>query len=172
MPVYKLIFCCIIHPMEVKFTINGAGVLEKAFLTDETGAVVGHGVRGATVEDYDPSLITEAVIPDSVIAIGDGAFAGCDWLAGVTIPDSVTHIGDRAFYDCYSLKEISIPDGVTRIGNDVFADCNQLERVTLPGSLTSIGDRAFAWCESLTGMVIPKSVESVGDRAFYGVPSG
>ena len=98
--------------MKVKFTINENKVLEKAELTDDKGAVITHGVRGAGVEDFDSSLLTDAVIPNGVTCIGDGAFSGCDWLSGVVIPDSVTSIGNRAFYDCYSLTKITIPESM------------------------------------------------------------
>jgi hypothetical protein len=40
------------------------------------------------------------IIPSSVTAIGNSAFAYCGSLTGITIPSSVTSIGDNAFYDC------------------------------------------------------------------------
>ncbi len=47
--------------------------------------------------------MTSVTIPNSVTAIGDRAFVGCDGLTSVTIPNSVTSIGEHAFY-CNNLK--------------------------------------------------------------------
>ena len=43
-------------------------------------------------------------IPDSVTAIGNGAFSGCSLLQSVVIPNSVTDIGDSAFSMCPNLS--------------------------------------------------------------------
>jgi hypothetical protein len=63
------------------------------------------------------------VIPSSVTAIGDYAFAGCAGLTSVTIPDSVKTIGDHTFEDCAALTSVTIPSSVTSIGYDAFYGC-------------------------------------------------
>ncbi|MDE5768973.1 MAG: leucine-rich repeat domain-containing protein [Oscillospiraceae bacterium] len=115
-------------------------------------------------------------IPNSVTAIGVGAFYCTPWLEtkrnenplviingilidgitctdNVVIPDSVTKIGDGAFFLC-SLKSIVIPDSVTTIGDEAFNGCDALESITIPDSVASIGDRAFMCCKFLTSIYV------------------
>lgn len=51
--------------------------------------------------------LTSIEIPDSVISIGNSAFAGTS-LVSITIPDSVISIGESAFMWCTDLKNITI----------------------------------------------------------------
>ena len=50
--------------------------------------------------------LTNAIIPDSVMIIGNSAFRGCSSLTSVIIPDSVTIIDSLAFYECNNLTNV------------------------------------------------------------------
>lgn len=91
-----------------------------------------------TLED-----ITEAVIPDGVTGIADGAFKNRKNLKSVTIPNSVTEIGNYAFNYCTSLRSVVIPDSVTAIGYGAFDSCTSLTSVTIPNSITEIDSDTF-----------------------------
>ncbi len=106
-------------------------------------------------------------IPDSVVSLGDSAFAGCIRLTAATIGNGVTSIGTNAFSGC-SLVSATIPDSVTNIGDGAFSGCFRLRNVTLPNSLTSLGGGAFSNCESLASVTIPSSLTSIADSTFYG----
>lgn len=88
--------------------------------------------------------LSEVIIPNSVIGIGDLAFYDCTELTKITIPDSVTSIGKRAFYNCKSLVSVTIPNSVTNIAFDTFGNCESLSHITLPDCLTDIGYLAFS----------------------------
>jgi len=105
------------------------------------------------------------IIPNSVINIGNRAFAGCQNVAEVTIGNSVTNIGEYAFLDT-GLTSVTIPNSVTSIGDSAFDSCTSLMSVTIPNRVTSIGNYAFFGCSSLTNVVIPDSVVSIGRWAF------
>jgi|SRR5665213_371300 len=115
---------------------------------------------------FEFSGLTRVMIGNSVIRIGENAFAGCTGLASVTIGNSVTSIGDQAFNDCGNLTSVMIGNSVTSIGGWAFGGDN-LTSVTIGNSVTSIGDAAFYGCLNLTNITIPDSVISIGDSAFY-----
>lgn len=110
-------------------------------------------------------------VPNSVISIGDGAFASCYKLISVTIPNSVTSIGEDAFFWCCNLTSITIPQSVISIGNSAFWECRSLTNITIPDGVTSIGYGTFFGCESFTNITIPNSVTSIGNMAFDGCRS-
>ncbi len=110
--------------------------------------------------------LTNIMIPNSVISIGNEAFAWCSGLISITIPNSVTSIGEAAFWSCHNLTSVTIPNSVSNIAWGTFRDCTSLTSVTIPNSVTSIGDEAFSGCTNLTSVTIPNSVTSIGNSAF------
>lgn len=135
--------------------------------------------------------ITSVTIPDTVTAIGQGAFGLCTNLESITIPESVTYIGGFAFYGTPWQKaqgdfptfngtllrysgddaDVTIPDTVTSIGDGAFeyrTGDTGVTSVTIPDSVTSIGESAFKYCQVLESVTIPGSVAEIGDSAFFG----
>ncbi|HTR40878.1 MAG TPA: leucine-rich repeat protein [Pseudomonadales bacterium] len=96
-----------------------------------------------------PSFLTNVFIPNSVLAIGAGAFQFCG-LTSVTIPNSITSIAIYTFQGCNKLTSVTIPNSINSIGGSAFRNCHSLAGVTIPGSVTNIGDYAFANCATLT----------------------
>ena len=88
-------------------------------------------------------------IPESVTAISDRAFIGCETITSVIIPQTVVSIGNKSFQYCSGLTTLTISSGVNSIGVMAFADCEGLTSVTIPSSVTFIGEKAFADCTSL-----------------------
>ena len=71
------------------------------------------------------------VIPDSVITIGNTAFARCKKLTSISIPKSVITIEDEAFSNCVNLTRILVPDSVTNIGRLAFIGCQKIDHLHL-----------------------------------------
>lgn len=83
------------------------------------------------------------LVPDTVAAIGDGAFKNQKKIITVTLPESITSIGHYAFTGCRSLTSIEIPDNVTTIGDYAFKGCKRLPVIDIPESVRRIGRGAF-----------------------------
>ena len=91
--------------------------------------------------------------------------AGCQ---NTVIPNSVLIIGDCAFASCTGLTTLVIPEGVTTIERQAFVSCSALESVTLPQSLITIATAAFQNCKKLTSVIFPASVTSIATYVFEG----
>ncbi len=111
-------------------------------------------------------IITNVVINDGVITIGDRAFINCRNLSTIIIPNGVTTIGDNAFRSCTSLVSVTIPKSVTTVDDYAFSFCTSLTTVTIPKGVTTIGYHAFWGCESLAEVIIPSSVITIEEGAF------
>ena len=126
----------------------------------------GHAVKRIGRGAFANRSMVSITLPDTLTAIGDGAFERCSSLGSIKLPDGMTAIGDRAFSGCHSLRSIQLPAGIKAIGDEAFDRCSSLDNVELPDTLIAIGDRAFGGCRSLQSMTIPKGVNEIGYSAF------
>lgn len=124
------------------------------------------GVTLLADEACSESKLTGVTLPDSLKALPDSAFYGCENLKKVELPNTLEYIGHAAFSGCGKLEEISIPESVTSIENYAFTGCTSLKSVTLPPKITAIGEGIFASCSSLISVEIPADVASIEMYAF------
>ena len=127
-------------------------------------------------EIYDSRNNCNAIIETATNTL----IAGCKTSI---IPNTVKAIGDYAFALCTGLSQVSIPSSVESIGNDAFIGCSNLSKVTIGVNVTSIGEYAFLDCEEITNLTcfasIPPSLfnmecfsDCVYDNAILYVPKG
>ena len=132
----------------------------------------------AIIETSSNTLIlgSQNSIPNSVTAIGYGAFYALESLTSIDIPKSVTSIGKRAFSFCKGLTSIKVADDnptydsrngcnaiIETSSNTLIAGC---QSTIIPNTVTAIGEDSFLGCSSLTVIEIPNSVISIGNEAF------
>ena len=96
---------------------------------------------------------SNAIIPNTVTIIGEGAFSYYTNLTSIIIPASVTTIEEYAFAGCSNLESVTFANNsqLITIERCAFSECTGLTSITIPASVTSIGNFAFDGCsETLT----------------------
>ena len=134
-------------------------------------------------------------IPDSITAIGEGAFSNVEGLKTIIIPPTVKrieknafksnttlenviiqerngegmeYIGDNAFYGCTNLKSINLPDTITYIGNRAFSNDRSLDNVKLPNRIKTIKPTTFQNCSNLKNLELSEDLEELGYESLQG----
>ncbi|MBR0413908.1 MAG: leucine-rich repeat protein, partial [Clostridia bacterium] len=179
-------------------TISGTGDMKDYSMYDESPFEGNEAIKQVNIASgitkigsysFWCSGLTNIVIPNTVVKIGQSAFDGCRSLESINIPNSVNYIGKEAFSStglkrielpngissiqrylcdmCTSLTEVIIPSSVTSIGYAAFAECTSLESIDIPDSVTYIADQVFDGCTGLKTVTIPESVVSIGYGAFW-----
>ena len=100
------------------------------------------------------------------ISLGHGAFAGCPALARATVGSS--SIGEGAFANCPALVEVALEAPSIALSANAFTGCEALTTVDGSANISSIGPRAFAGCKSLEDFAFGSSLQAIGDEAFAG----
>ena len=112
--------------------------------TEDTGIlniVPNYPVTDKTKTSYSPILMS--INNKSVVHLYK-TFWNCSNLTNITIPNSIVVIGNCAFAVCENLTNINIPNSVTTIDREAFCQCKNLTNVNIPNGVTSIGIHAFS----------------------------
>ena len=141
------------------------GVLSANYfvLSEEAVITVPGDFDGQTVTaigDFSYLSCTGVYLPDTVTAIGESGFEGCDLLRGMDLPPALTSIGDYAFFDCVSLEAIHIPATVEYIGEDAFAYCDSLAFIFYDGTIAQ-------WEDIFNQELSPETAVCCTDGTFY-----
>ena len=118
------------------------------------------------------SNVSEVVIPDSVVSIGEHAFASRDNLKTLVMSENIEHIGSKAFSGTAWYE--AQPEGYICFGDILYAykgDFPEGSIVTIPSFIKKISEKAFAGKKGLKKIVIPEGVILNGDSIFYGCSS-
>lgn len=120
---------------DIQFEENGEGVT----VTGYTGA-------GGAVEipdQYNGKPVT-AIADNAFDAMGATTeTAGRLKITSVTMPDTIVSIGNSAFAKCLKMESIKLSGNLQSIGENAFQQCSSLTTVEIPASVASIGDLAF-----------------------------
>lgn len=113
---------------------------------------VGNGITALVKTFKGSTVITSAMLPDSLKTIGSEVFYNCTNLKTIDFAQ-VEEIGESAFR--YSgITSAILPETLHVIGLYAFTDCTALTSVYIPASCTSIGWNAFAQAEKLLDITV------------------
>ena len=93
--------------------------------------------------------VASVVFGNNVKTIPNYMLKNCSSLYTVDIPDSVISIGDEAFAGCYNMYSLKLGSSLQTIGTRAFQSCSYLQNITIPASVSTIGAYAFSSCSSL-----------------------
>ena len=150
------------------YALGGTQSLKKVILAEGIKAVPDGLMRSYSSSDPG-SNVSEVVLPESVTAVGDYAFADCDQLLEISLPDGLETMGRYAFSDCDGLEGITIPASTVKIDGYAFESCDALEDVIFSGDAAlAVGTAAFADCLAIVEIALPDGTVSLGSGAFQG----
>lgn len=114
----------------------------------------------------ESNLLTQITLSMDTTWIGAGAFEQCKWLEQVMQAENVRRIGRLAFSGCGRLRKLNLSEALQEIGERVFEHCTALEEIWLPEGITEIPEKAFYRCKSLKKVELPATVTRIGKEAF------
>ena len=130
---------------------NGGGIISQ---------IIGEsafGYENSNNSSYRCSKLTTVTFDAdcNVTEIGVRAFSGCP-IVRLNLPNSVIKLGDKAFAQCKSLTSFNFAQSSDydetknlSIGVDCFSECTALRSITLPYYISDFKDGVFGGCSTL-----------------------
>lgn len=123
---------------------------------------------------YNCSNISELIIPESVVTIGDASLPnrlkkleGSLYTGNERILKTLMGFGNNdTYYNC-PIEEL-ILHNTTQIASYAFEGLKNLVKVEMPNNVTFIGDEAFANCVNLENINLTSNINHIITSAFDG----
>ena len=143
-------------------------ILDDTKLPVNNKIVIEDGVEMLDTGLFYGARTDELVIPNSVIYIAEGAFAGID-ISTVKFNGYKTNLDydtGALFSESY-IEKIVFAEGIERIGTGMFSNISTPVSVNFPSTLKTIGNNCFNDTKMKNNHLDLVNVEEIGDYAFY-----
>ena len=122
--------------------------------------------------------LSELLMPDSVVSVGNQAFAKNTAMKDVVLSESLKSLGDSAFSGCTSIESMYLPASLETLGVTPFRGCTAMKRLTVSESNTRYYAKDLCLVEKETarlvqgfvGSIVPQGVRVIGEYAFAFLP--
>lgn len=112
-------------------------------------------------------IFGDVVIPESVTSIGNSAFSNCDGISSVTIPSNITVLSESLFQGCFALSKVNT-ENIATFSKNCFYDCPAIYDISITNKARTIGENAFYNCDALDGVYDLSTVTSIATNSFNG----
>lgn len=112
-------------------------------------------------------VVPEMIDGFPVREIGKNAFVGNEIITDVVLPDTVVVIDDHAFANCLNLENINFPEELEIVAHSAFTTCHRLKKIDLK-NVMYIEECAFQLCIDVKEIIVPGTIKNVPDHAFHG----
>ena len=162
-----VIKACERSDLENEVTVGGTDLNPSglAFLTIDHGDWVELDSSCVPRDTQGSVVIPKRIGGKPVRAIAYKAFTACSSITEIVIPDGVLSIGDAAFQYCTKLEKLEIPSSVTNVGAYVINECERLGELTINAALPTFGYKAFAH-SGITNLVLASGITNINNYAF------
>lgn len=151
--------------------LNVTVTADSTKLAEEQGVIYAleNGVKNKIVYVNDNASSGEKgkldLLASGITEIGEYAFAGVAGITELVLPETLTAIGDGAFANA-SIEKIQFNGAaITEIPARAFTG-SKINSIELPASVSIIGDYAFSGAKKLANANL-ENVLTIGDYAFY-----
>lgn len=140
------------------------------------------------------SLSSELRLPNSLKAIGDRVFFGCNFSGKLILPDNLVYIGSYAFHQAGQFSgDLIIPEKITKLESSAFGyatftgklvlnNCVSLEsscflnsgfsgELIIPEGMIELPEKCFYEC-NFSSVVFPSTLRKIGSNAFENYHGG
>ena len=144
---------------EIGIEVNPYDITEDGVLVSSDGNLL--------LMDEETGSLT---IPETVTAIGEGAFTNLEGLKTIIIPSTVKRIEQNAFKNNTTLENVIIQEkkgeGLEYIGSAAFSRCSNLKTINLPDTITTIESECFRGCTQLSNIKLPANLTVLTAHSF------
>ena len=144
---------------EIGIEVNPYDITEDGVLVSSDGNLL--------LMDEETGSLT---IPETVTAIGEGAFTNLEGLKTIIIPSTVKRIEQNAFKNNTTLENVIIQEkkgeGLEYIGSAAFSRCSNLKTINLPDTITTIESQCFRFCTQLSTIKLPVNLTVLTAGSF------